>query len=72
MSLSVTSILGEYSQARLGPSHTSKGRFLALNINIRQGWKLLKVTNAVAYYVTELITTVKCFIVQASKVLESS
>jgi hypothetical protein len=39
---------------------------LALLLNIRLVWKRLKVTNALAYYGTELITAIKCFIVQAT------
>ncbi len=33
--------------------------------NIDLGWKLLKVTNALAYYILKLITVVKSFLVRA-------
>ncbi len=43
----------------------SNGRLLALPTNIKQGWKWLKVANALAYYDMTTITAVKSFIVQA-------
>ncbi len=39
---------------------------LALLVDIRLVWKRLKVTNGLAYYGTELITALKCLIVQAT------
>jgi hypothetical protein len=42
----------------------SKGRLLALPTNIKLGWKSLTVTNTLAYFITELVTAVKYFIVQ--------
>jgi hypothetical protein len=41
------------------------GQVQALLVNIRLGWKRLIVKNVVAYYDIEIITAVKCFIVQA-------
>jgi hypothetical protein len=40
-----------------------KGMLVALSKNIRLGQKRLTVTNTLAYYDTELITTVKSLIV---------
>ncbi len=34
-----------------------------MHANIRLGWKGLTVANALAYYISAKITTVKCFIV---------
>ncbi len=36
-------------------------RLVAFSANIRLGWKWLAVTNALAYYGTELILAEKCF-----------
>ncbi len=38
---------------------------LYLSENIRLGWNWLRVTNALAYYQTKLIASIKSFIVQA-------
>ncbi len=43
-------------------------RLLALPLNIRQLWKLMKVTNTLAYYGTATLPDVTSFIVQASEV----
>jgi hypothetical protein len=42
------------------------GKAPALSENIRLRWKWLTVTNNLAYYDTDLITTVKCFIVKTT------
>ncbi len=41
----------------------STGRILEMPANIRLGWKLMEVINALAYGSTEFITSVKSFIV---------
>ncbi len=43
-------------------------RILALPANIRQVWKWMKVTNALAYYGCAALPAIKSFIVQASEV----
>jgi hypothetical protein len=45
-------------------SFHSSSRLLDLPANIRPKWKWQKVTNTLAYYGTELITTVKSFVTQ--------
>ncbi len=47
----------------------SNERLLASLTNIRPGWKCMKVENALAFYNTATITTIKSFKVQAPRVV---
>jgi len=65
--LSVNSTLVYCLQARLLPTRVGlKGYAPALPSNIRLGWKWLRVTSTLAYYVAELITAVKSIVEQAA------
>jgi hypothetical protein len=59
--------VGHHHPSLIFAGKASKPTFkaLALPANIRLGWKYLTVTNTLAYYGTELITTIKSFKVQA-------
>ncbi len=46
------------------PHHDGNGRLIALPANITVGWKLIAVTNTLAYFNTATIASVKSFIVQ--------
>jgi hypothetical protein len=49
----------------LAKLHSRVGSLLLL-ANIKLGWKSFTVTNTLAYFITELVTAVKYFIVQTS------
>jgi hypothetical protein len=42
----------------------SKGKLVALPANTRLGWRCATMANTLAYYSTELIAAVKCFLKQ--------
>jgi hypothetical protein len=67
VSLSRPSLIfaGAYMSGACYGLHSNCRRLLALPANIRLEWRLLTVTNTLAYYDLDLITTISDFIVQA-------
>jgi hypothetical protein len=62
LSLWDTSTLVQYLKARLEPARVEQqGYAPSYAVNIRLGWKLVAVTNTLAYDASELTTSVKSF-----------